>query len=91
MPVARTIKLRRDDSFRWWKVNPVLFEGEPGFERDTGKLKLGDGNTAWRDLPYVGDGVSIPMDLTEHINDPAPHPVYDDGPSLYLIYQNAKV
>jgi hypothetical protein len=27
--------------------------GEPGFEKDTQKLKIGDGETAWRNLPYV--------------------------------------
>lgn len=29
--------------------------------------------------------------LTIHIADPTPHPIYDDGPSLALLYQNAKV
>lgn len=29
--------------------------------------------------------------LLEHINSETPHPVYDDGPSLALIYENAKV
>ena len=26
-----------------------------------------------------------------HINSTSPHPVYDDGPSLFLLYENAKV
>lgn len=29
--------------------------------------------------------------LTAHINSETPHPVYDDGPSLLLLYENAKV
>lgn len=29
--------------------------------------------------------------LTAHVNSTVPHPVYDDGPSLALLYQNAKV
>jgi hypothetical protein len=37
-----------------------------------------------------GEGVSE-QELTDHINSPTPHPVYDDGPSLLLLYQNAKV
>ena len=37
-----------------------------------------------------GTGVST-QELSVHINDPAPHPVYDDGPSLLLLYKNAKV
>lgn len=29
--------------------------------------------------------------LDQHINAAQPHPAYDDGPSLTLIYENAKV
>ena len=28
--------------------------------------------------------------LQDHIDSPTPHPVYDDGPSLVLFYENAK-
>ena len=31
------------------------------------------------------------QDLTDHIQSEAPHPVYDDGPSLLVLYNNAKV
>lgn len=45
----------------------------------------------------VGDvgpqGPQGPMDpgLPDHIASLLPHPVYDDGPSLTLLYENAKV
>lgn len=29
--------------------------------------------------------------LLEHINSETPHPVYDDGPDLAILYENAKV
>lgn len=29
--------------------------------------------------------------LQGHVDSPLPHPVYDDGPSFLLLYQNAKV
>jgi len=29
--------------------------------------------------------------LAEHVNSPIPHPVYDDGPDLTILYENAKV
>jgi hypothetical protein len=48
-----TFKLRRGQSAEWESVNPKLSDGEPGFELDTFKLKIGDGKTYWRDLPYV--------------------------------------
>lgn len=47
------IKLRRDTTTEWVADNPILAEGETGWEQDTGRVKLGDGVTAWNDLPYA--------------------------------------
>ena len=58
--IEYTIKLRRDTATNWTSNNTVLAEGEFGYEKDTGKLKIGDGETAWASLPY---GVVIPEDL----------------------------
>ncbi len=44
---------RRGQSQSWTEQNIVLGPGEPGFELDTGKLKIGNGTTAWNDLPYI--------------------------------------
>lgn len=49
-----TLQLKRGTAARWIELNPVLAAGEPGFEYDTKKMKVGDGSTAWRDLPYIG-------------------------------------
>lgn len=86
-------QLRRDDSVDWERKNPILRDGEPGYETDTNRLKIGDGLTRWNDLHYISGGTNdgTSMDLTEHIEDPTPHLAYDDGPSFALIYQNAKV
>ena len=46
------IQYRRDLSATWSSVNPILAEGEPGYEVDTGKFKVGDGIHAWVDLVY---------------------------------------
>lgn len=48
-----TFKVRRGLADSWKKQNPVLAYGEPGFEKDTYKLKIGDGTTEWNLLPYV--------------------------------------
>ena len=48
-----TIQVRRDTGANWATINPVLAQGEPGFETDTGKLKIGDGSTAWNSLSYL--------------------------------------
>ena len=49
-----TIKLKRGKAESWILQNPVLQPGEPGFEIDTGKLKIGNGVDQWIDLDYVG-------------------------------------
>ena len=52
------IQLRRDTSANWATNNPVPSAGEPCFEIDTGKLKIGDGRTKYNDLAYQGGGSS---------------------------------
>jgi len=47
------IKFRRDTAAAWTQANPVLAQGEPGFEHDTGLLKIGDGETVWTQLDYA--------------------------------------
>lgn len=54
-----TFKLRRGMAAEWSSVNPVLAVGEPGFEIDTFKLKIGNGSTAYNDLPYIADAAAI--------------------------------
>lgn len=51
------IQVRRDAAATWTSVNPTLASGEIGFETDTGKVKVGDGTTAWASLAYLaGEG-----------------------------------
>lgn len=50
--INTTFQLKRGTAARWKELNLVLRQGEPGFEYDTGKLKIGDGLTAYNDLPY---------------------------------------
>lgn len=53
--IRTTIQLRRGQSAEWERVNPILKAGEPGFEIDTGRLKIGDGTFRYNDLEYVGN------------------------------------
>jgi hypothetical protein len=52
--MAYRILLRRDSSENWISANPVLLEGEPGYETNTGKMKIGDGSNNWENLGYYG-------------------------------------
>lgn len=49
---VRRIFLRRDTAANWSSENPVLSEGEPGFQTDPGNqiLKVGNGTTPWNSL-----------------------------------------
>lgn len=61
MPANAEIRVRRDTAADWISVDPVLALGEPGLETDTGKVKWGDGSTAWSGLPYSGGMVDLVM------------------------------
>ena len=48
-----TIQFHRGLAATWAAHNPILAYGEPGFEKDTNRLKIGDGETEWNLLPYL--------------------------------------
>ena len=54
---SKRIQLRNDSASAWASANPVLLEGEIGIEIDAtrNRIKIGDGTTAWNDLPYFLD------------------------------------
>lgn len=123
-----TIQLRRGTTDEWETTNPVLHNGEPGFDWQTDILKIGDGSTSWNDLPAIQGGSGIPgksayevaveegfvgtvqewLDslvgeqgpvgevsnadltgaITTHVNDPLPHPAYDNIQTLTLVFEN---
>ena len=58
--MAFSIQLRRDTSANWGLINPVLKRGEPGYETDTNKLKIGNGTSAWNVLAYINPDIVIP-------------------------------
>lgn len=51
--IIETIQFKRGTASEFTADDPVLLSGEPGFETDTFKLKIGDGSTPWASLPYV--------------------------------------
>jgi hypothetical protein len=95
------VRIRRAFTEDWLRINPILREGEPGYDRSKNMLKIGDGVTAWADLPYLSSpdvpsfvivgNAAVDAAIKTHVESNNPHPVYDDGPSLLLLYQNAKV
>jgi hypothetical protein len=83
------IQLRRGNADFWEDENPTLRPGEPGYEKNTRRMKIGDGITPWRSLPYFtapgsstypGDGTGgggLPLD--------------EEDPDLVSFYNNGKV
>ena len=68
-----TIKLKRGTATEWTSGNPTLENGEPGYETDTGKIKYGDGSTAWTSLAYftvsgAGGGSYTDTSVDTHLN-----------------------
>ena len=50
--MAIQIQYRRGTAAEWTAANPTLAVGEPGYETDTAKFKVGTGSTAWTSLTY---------------------------------------
>ncbi len=68
--MADRIQIRRDTAANFTSVDPTLAQGEMGYELDTGKLKFGDGATAWTSLGYFGgtDGDAIHDNVAAEIS-----------------------
>jgi len=67
--VQAKLILRNGLAADWTLKNPVLAKGELGAEIDTGLLKLGDGTSAFTDLPYINvSQVFINEKLEEKVN-----------------------
>lgn len=91
--IKAVIQLRRANEIEWYENNPVLRMGEPALSVDVYKLKIGDGETAWRDLPYLeessgpivpykaGEGISI-YNRTISLD---PELIFDCGTSTTVI------
>lgn len=51
-----TIQLRRDTAANWTSVNPVLANGQPGYDTTNNILKIGSGVATWSALTAIGGG-----------------------------------
>lgn len=61
--MAVKIQFRRGTASEWNLANPILSQGEAGFETDTGRFKVGNGLTPWNSLVY-SSGVTGPTGPT---------------------------
>ncbi len=53
-------RTKADTAANWTAANTILKSGEFGIETDTGKLKVGNGSTAWNSLTYNVVTATVP-------------------------------
>lgn len=59
------IQFRRGTTNQWSAANPTLGIGEPGYDTDTGALKVGDGTSDWNALSSISSGTSSSHSVAE--------------------------
>ena len=55
MAVQTKIQLRRDTAANWTSTNPILADGEIGYDTTNDKIKIGNGANTWSQLLYLSD------------------------------------
>jgi hypothetical protein len=58
--MAFRVQIRRDTSLNWNTNDPILLDGEFGYETNTGRYKIGNGVDVWTDLIYSLVGITGP-------------------------------
>ena len=48
--MANRIQLRRDTTANWANVNPILSDGEMGYDINTNEIRIGNGANVWSEL-----------------------------------------
>jgi len=60
------IKFRRGKTATWYKQKTPLEDGQPGYDKDTHKIKIGDGKSSWSTLPSAS-GLSAEEILSSEV------------------------
>lgn len=60
------LQLRQDTTENWNSANPILLEGEMGYNTDTKQFKIGNGVNSWNTLDYY----KIPINYNDIDNKP---------------------
>ena len=59
--------MRRGTSSEWNDADPILNEGELGYNSTLGQLKVGDGSTIWSELTYLATDAELVTSLEGYI------------------------
>ena len=55
-PKTIPLQFKRGTAEAFRRANPILLNGEPAWEWDTYRLKIGDGVKRYKQLPYITGG-----------------------------------
>ncbi len=76
--VKAVIQLRRAKEQEWIDYNPILRVGEPALSTDVYRLKIGNGQDHWADIPYLlEEEMETIIELIEH-------GIYDAGNGIVI-------
>jgi hypothetical protein len=65
--MATRIQVRRGSTTSWNAADPVLSEGELGYNTTNGQLKIGTGVTSWSNLDYLVSDADLTTSLGSYI------------------------
>jgi hypothetical protein len=67
--MATRIQVRRGSTSDWNTADPILNEGEIGYNNTLGQIKVGDGESLWSELDYLVSAGSLTTSLDSYILD----------------------
>jgi hypothetical protein len=67
--MATRIQVRRGSTSDWNTADPILNEGEIGYNNTLGQIKVGDGESLWSELDYLVNTGSLDTSLGSYIPD----------------------
>jgi len=77
---SEVLSIRSGTTSEWQATNPVLQASEFGLDSETKQIKVGDGQTAWHDLPYLVSSETIgEISSGDHTHEPEPYTIYRAG------------
>ncbi len=62
MAMNVAIKLKRDTAANWASANPILEDGQPGYDSTNNQIRIGNGVSTWSALPILaasGSGANL--------------------------------
>jgi hypothetical protein len=67
--MATRIQVRRGTTTEWNNADPILNEGEFGYNTTLSQIKIGDGESAWSELDYLVSDGTLDTSLGSYIPD----------------------